>query len=106
MHIHAARLAGEPDHQLESFADFLLAIGEGRPPALPDPLHTPHATPSPPSRHKYLLILAFTLPPPELAKDPKRLINHIYGSSDNPANPTAKTTATTNLPTVKAPTTL
>jgi len=86
MRIHAARLAGRPDHQLEWFADFLLAIGKGRPPALPDPLHSPHATPPPPFFHNHLLIPTFTLPPPELANDPKRLINHIYGSFDDPAN--------------------
>ena len=86
MRIQAARLAGQPDHQLEWFAKFLLDIGEGRPPAPPEPLHTPHATPPPPSRHKHLFIPDFMLPPPDLANDPKRLIHHIYGSFDDPAN--------------------
>ena len=87
MRIKAARLSGAPNHELEWFNDFLLAIGEGRPPPPPAPPHNPHPTPPPPPPPpEHVVIPPFMLAPDEMDNDPRRLIDHVYGSFDNVAN--------------------
>ena len=88
MRIKAARLAGAPNHELEWFSDYLLAVGEGRSPPPPPPLHITHPTPSPPPPPppEHIVIPPFMLAPDELDNDPRRLIDHVYGSFDDVAN--------------------
>ena len=88
MRIKAARLAGAPNHELEWFNDWLLALGEGRPqpPPPPPPIPPPQIPPPPPPPPEHVVIPPFMLAPDELGNDPKRLIDHIYGSFDVAAN--------------------
>jgi hypothetical protein len=92
MRIKAARLAGAPNLELEWFNDFLLAVGEGRSPSPPPPLHIPHPMPPPPTPPPpppppdHVVIPPFMVAPDDLDNDPRRLIDHVYGSFNDPAN--------------------